>query len=57
MNKGTAILLSATMFFLGIIVGFLFSPIKSGLNMSIGNNSGNEYKKTADDSSESEITV
>ena len=55
MNKGTAILLSVTMLFLGIIVGFLFSPVKGGVN--IGNNSGNEYKKMTDDNNESDITV
>jgi hypothetical protein len=41
MNKREAFFLSAFMLFLGIVIGFLSSPVKHGL--SIGNNSGNTY--------------
>ena len=39
MKKSTAILISTICFLSGIIIGFLFAPIKKGI--SIGNNSGN----------------
>lgn len=39
MAKKTAFLLSATFLFLGVIIGFLVSPVKYGV--AIGNNSGN----------------
>lgn len=42
MRKSTAILTSALCFFIGIIVGFAFAPIKHGLSISNnGNNNGN----------------
>lgn len=41
MNKREAFFLSAFMLFLGVVIGFLCSPVKHGL--SIGNNSGNNY--------------
>lgn len=53
MRKSTGILLSVVMLLLGIIMGFLFSPIKGGLN--IGNNSGNEYLKTNEADSEDDL--
>jgi hypothetical protein len=57
MKKGTAILFSAIMIFLGIIIGFLFAPIKNGINMNIGSNSGNEYEKITDDGSDRDLFV
>ncbi|WP_438653762.1 hypothetical protein [Romboutsia sp.] len=27
----------------GIVLGFLLSPMKNGMNISVGNNSGNQY--------------
>lgn len=53
MRKSTGILLSATMLLLGIILGFLLSPIKGGL--SIGNNSGNGYLRPDETDSGDEI--
>jgi hypothetical protein len=40
MKKSTVFLLSATFLLLGIVAGFLFSPVKHGV--SIGNHSGNQ---------------
>lgn len=40
MNKSTGILLALAAFFVGIIFGFSFAPIKKG--MQIGNNCGNQ---------------
>jgi hypothetical protein len=40
MKKLTAFLLSTALFFAGITIGFLLSPIKKGI--CIGNNSGNK---------------
>ncbi len=39
MRKSTAILMSMVLFFFGIIIGFLISPIKKGIYC--GNNNGN----------------
>ena len=43
-DKTTLILLSVVCFLLGVILGFVFSPIKKGI--SIGNNSGNNFGGT-----------
>ncbi|NLT15662.1 MAG: hypothetical protein GXY05_15150 [Clostridiales bacterium] len=40
MKKLTAFLLSMSLFFTGVTLGFLLSPIKKGIY--IGNNSGNK---------------
>ena len=40
MKKSTAILTSALFFFIGVVVGFAFAPIKKGLY--VGNNNGNK---------------
>ena len=42
MKKSTAILIGALAFFVGIVNGFVFSPIKKGVRVNIywGNNSG-----------------
>ena len=53
MHKSTGFLLSAAMLFLGIIIGFVLSPIKSGL--SIGNNSGNQYLKSDESDEKNDI--
>jgi len=53
MKKSTGFLLSTAMLLLGIIVGFLFSPVKGGLN--IGNNSGNQYPKSDEYDDENDI--
>lgn len=53
MRKSTGFLLSAAMLLLGIIVGFLFSPVKGGL--SIGNNSGNQYPESEEYDDEDDI--
>lgn len=42
MKKLTAFLLGTTLFFSGLTLGFLLSPIKKGI--FIGNNSGNKGK-------------
>ena len=47
MRKSTAVLTSALFFFMGIVIGFAFAPIKNGL--FIGNNSGNSNNHFADD--------
>lgn len=39
MRKSTGALLGGMLFFAGVVVGFLLSPIQKGI--SIGNNSGN----------------
>lgn len=39
MKKSTIVLLSTTMLLLGIVIGFLTSPVKHGIN--VGNRSGN----------------
>ena len=57
MNKSTAILLSTSTFLLGILIGFLFAPAKGGINWNIGSNNGNEYKKSDDPDSKSNIIV
>ncbi|HEX2985779.1 MAG TPA: hypothetical protein VHO71_03090 [Caproiciproducens sp.] len=48
-RKSTGILLSAVLFFLGIIFGFFMAPMKGGVNLNIGNNSGNQSKPEAPD--------
>lgn len=40
MKKLTAFLLGSTLFFAGITIGFILSPIKKGIY--VGNNSGNK---------------
>ncbi|RDY28242.1 hypothetical protein CHL78_006560 [Romboutsia weinsteinii] len=33
----------------GVVIGFLCAPIKKGMSMSIGNDSGNQYIGNPDD--------
>ena len=42
MKKTTAILLSCSALLFGMVLGFLISPIKKGIE--VGNNSGNSRK-------------
>ncbi|HEX3037551.1 MAG TPA: hypothetical protein VHO94_00980 [Oscillospiraceae bacterium] len=44
MKKSTCFLLTALFFLLGIVTGFMFSPVKHGIN--IGNNSGNTHPRS-----------
>ena len=39
MNKSTGILLALSMFFMGMVIGFIIAPIKKGI--SCGNNNTN----------------
>ena len=39
MRKSTFILTASLCFFIGVVLGFVFAPVKQGI--SIGNNSGN----------------
>lgn len=38
MNKLTAFFLAAFMLCLGIVIGFMISPVKHGVRVSVGNN-------------------
>ncbi|MBR2175522.1 MAG: hypothetical protein IJ861_01070 [Clostridia bacterium] len=44
MKKSTVILIALVAFFVGVVGGFSFSPVKHGINIDveIGNNSGNK---------------
>lgn len=52
MNKLTAFFLAAFMLCLGIVIGFMISPVKHGVRVSVGNNNsdisvaGKLYKKS-----------
>lgn len=46
MKKKSPVLLCTTFFLLGVVLGFLFAPIKNGV--SIGNNSGNNSANVYD---------
>ena len=48
MKKSSVFLLSTTLLFLGVIIGFLSSPVKHGI--SIGNHSGNNPYRRSDSS-------
>ncbi|HEX2985735.1 MAG TPA: hypothetical protein VHO71_02865 [Caproiciproducens sp.] len=50
MDRTTRFLLGTTMFLLGIIIGFLISPIKKG--MCFGNHSGNTFLRHRDEPEE-----
>lgn len=52
MKKSEAILVTLCGFFLGIIIGFVVSPIKKGFD--IGNNSGNTTNNNYGDLEEKE---
>lgn len=41
MRKSTAVLLALFCLNAGIVMGFLFAPIKKGVYMKMGNNCGN----------------
>lgn len=45
MNKGRAVLISMLMFSVGMILGFLISPIKRGIGNDSGNTTNNYYNK------------
>jgi len=47
MKKSTVVFTSAFFFLLGVVLGFVFAPIKKGLY--IGNNSGNNYNTPQDE--------
>lgn len=52
MNKLIGVLLSATFLCLGVIIGFLFAPVKKGVYC--GNNNGNNYIGTNKDEDKAE---
>lgn len=57
MKKSTVILASLLGLFVGIVIGFLISPVKNGLE--IGNNNGNTriyYDKQEENDSDEEAT-
>jgi hypothetical protein len=52
MKKREIFMLSSTVFSLGIVLGFLLSPIKRGINIYGGDSTSNNYAKehsTTDD--------
>ena len=53
MRKNSPALLCTTFFLFGLVLGFLFAPIKEGI--SIGNNSGNNTGNVYDGNNKPEI--
>jgi hypothetical protein len=45
MRKREIFMLSSTVFSLGIVLGFLLSPVKKGINIRGGDNTSNNYDK------------
>lgn len=45
MRKREVVLLSTTMFFFGMVLGFLLAPIKHGIYNFAGNNTTHNYEK------------
>jgi len=45
MRKREIFMLSSTVFSLGIVLGFLLSPVKKGINIYGGDNTSNNYAK------------
>lgn len=48
MKDKSKILAYISCLFGGVILGFLLSPMKNGMNIKVGNNTGNQYFRKED---------